>query len=73
MRPEDFGQNIDPERYLRRINRLKDPRQQLSGNQASNGNFPRCMRNNRLNPTQTIFITIWSMKTSLPVKQNTFD
>lgn len=37
---------------------VQDPFQQLSDNQASNGNFPRHTRNIRLNPTQTIFIII---------------
>ncbi len=58
MQPEDFAQNIDPERCLPESNQLKDPHQQLSTNQASNGNFPRHTRNIRLNPAQTIFIII---------------
>jgi len=70
---DDFVQNIDPERYSLRANRLKDPSEQLSDTLASNGNFPRHTRNIRLNPTQTIFIIIWRMKTSLQAKQNTFD
>ncbi|MGY2177059.1 hypothetical protein, partial [Pseudomonas azotoformans] len=73
IQPEGFAQNIDPERCSRGSDRLKDPRQQLSGTLASNGNFPRHTRNIRLNPTQTIFIIIWRMKTSLQDKQNTFD
>ena len=40
-RVEDFAQNIDLERYSHQPDRLKDPRQQLSRNQASNDNFPR--------------------------------
>jgi hypothetical protein len=56
--PENFGQNIDPERYSPDSNRLKDPFQQLSANHASNGNFPRHTRNIRLNLMQTIFIII---------------
>ena len=30
MQPEDFVQNLDPERYSLQINRLKDPLQQLA-------------------------------------------
>ena len=65
-----FVQNIDPERYSPESNRLKDPRRQLSALQASNNNFPRHTRNIRLNPTQTIVIIIWHVKTSLQLKQN---
>ena len=68
-----FAQNIDPERYPHRPNRVKEPLRQLSDTQASNGNFPRHMRNTRLNPAQTIFIIIWRLKTSLQLKQNIFD
>jgi hypothetical protein len=68
-----FVQNIDPERHSARSNRLKDPFRQLSGNQASNGNFPRPTTTTHLKPTQTTFIIIWHMKTLLQVKQNTFD
>ncbi|WP_206692070.1 hypothetical protein, partial [Pseudomonas cyclaminis] len=56
--PEDFAQNIDPERYAHPQKRLKDAHPQLSSNQASNGNFPRYTRNIRLNLSQTIFIII---------------
>ena len=70
VQPEDFVQNIDPERYSPESNRLKDPRRQLSALQASNNNFPRHTRNIRLNPTQTIVIIICRVKTSLQLKQN---
>ena len=70
VQPEDFVQNIDPERYSPESNRLKDPRRQLSALQASNNNFPRHTRNIRLNHTQTIVIIIWRVKTSLQLKQN---